>query len=143
MLLRPSARMLAAAGALALATTLSSCGFNVATNRVYIPAAGVNDREASVDVLNAVVVSGQEGSGRFVGSFSNNDTLKRATVTSIKGAGNDASVTVDGSFPIKIGPGALVNLATNGDVILTGSSVSPGDVVTLDFTFGSGESVEV
>src|SRR4051812_24707048 len=99
--LSQSARLFAAAGAVALAATLSSCGFNVATDRVYTPAAGVNDRDARVDVLNAVVVSGQEGSGTLVASFANNNPTDRATVTSIEGAGDDASVTVDGSFPIR------------------------------------------
>src|ERR1700760_4438225 len=94
MQLRMSPRVLAAAGALALATVLSSCGFDYATDRVYTPGAGVNDRDADVDVLAAVVVSAQEGSGTFIASFANNDQDNPATVTSIAGADDDTDVKV-------------------------------------------------
>ena len=83
MQLRMSARVLAAAGALALATALSSCGFDYATDRVYTPGAGPNDRDGQVDVLGAVVVSGQDGSGTLVASFANNDPDNSATVSSM------------------------------------------------------------
>ncbi len=41
-------------------------------------------------MLGAVVVSGQDGSGTFIASFSNNDQDEPATVVSIAGAGDDA-----------------------------------------------------
>ncbi len=49
MQLRMPARLLASVGALALAATLSSCGFDYATDREYTPTAGVNDRDAQVE----------------------------------------------------------------------------------------------
>ena len=74
MQLRRSARLLAAAGALLLAApVLSSCGFNYATDRPYTPAAGTNDQDGDVDVLGAVVVSAEDGSGTLIATFSNND----------------------------------------------------------------------
>ena len=67
-----------ATGALVLAVpALTSCGFDYATDRIYTQAAGVNDRDATVDVLGAVVVSAEEGSGIFVASFSNNNNEER------------------------------------------------------------------
>ena len=64
--------LVTAAAVVALAAPLSSCGFDYATDRVYTPASGANNREGEVDVLSAVVVSAAEGSGTFVASLSNN-----------------------------------------------------------------------
>jgi hypothetical protein len=142
MQLRPSARLLASVGALALAATLSSCGFNYATDRVYTPAAGTNMRDADVDVLNGIVVSAQEGSGTFVASFANNDEVNRATVASIEGTDDDAALKVKDFTPIELGPGQLVNLATDGGVPLEGE-FAPGDVVSVTVTLGDGDSVDM
>ena len=80
MQLRRSARLLTATGALVLAASaLTSCGFDYATDRVYTPGAGTNDRDGSVDVLGAVVVSAEDGSGTLVASFSNDDETAPAT----------------------------------------------------------------
>jgi hypothetical protein len=142
MQLRPSARLLAAVGAFVLATTLSSCGFGYATDRVYTPGNGVNDRDAKVDVLNAVIVSAQEGSGTFVASFANNNTTDPATVDSLAGAGDDSKLVVGDFDPIEIAPGALVNLATDGGIPVTGDFES-GNFVDVTITFGNGESVDM
>jgi hypothetical protein len=144
MQLRKSARKLAlAVGAVALAApVLTSCGFDYATDRVYTPAAGVNDRDASVDVLGAVIVSAQDDSGTFIASFSNNDQGKPATVESLSGAGDDSSLQVDQFDPIEIDPGQLVNLATDGGIPVHGSFTT-GEFVTVSITLGNGESVEM
>lgn len=142
MQLRPSARLLAAVGALLLATTLTSCGFGYATDRVYTPGNGVNDRDAKVDVLNAVIVSGQEGSGTFIASFANNDQAEDASVDSFAGAGDDASLKASDFSPIQIDPGTLVNLQQDGGVVVTGDFAA-GDFVTVSMTFSTGESVEM
>jgi len=139
----PAARLLAAGGALALATVLSSCGFNYATDRVYTPAEGVNDRSADVDVLGAVIVSGQEGSGTFIASFSNNLQDESSTVDSVAGAGDDEAVEVDDFEPIEIQPGDMVNLADNDGGIVLNGDFGPGDFVHLVITFGDGQSVEM
>ena len=142
--LRP-ARLLAVGGAFALTTVLSSCGFNYATDKIYTPAAGANDRAASVDVLGAVVVSGQEGAGTFIASFADNlaenEDLEPKTVESIAGAGDDAELEFDAFEPIEIPPGELVNLESDGIVVR--GELGPGDFVTLTIGFGNGESVEV
>lgn len=141
--LRQSVRLLAAAGALVLATpVLASCGFDYATDRVYTPGSGVNDREADVDVLSAVVVSAQTKSGTFIASFANNDAEEPATVTSIAGSGDDADLKVDSFDPIEIAPQGLVNLATDGGIEITGD-LAAGDTVSLTISFGDGSSVDM
>jgi len=141
MQLRPSARLLASAGAVLLAATLSSCGFDYATDRVYTPTAGVNDRDASVDVLNAVVVADHEGEGAFVASFANNDPHNAMTVESLAGAG-ESPVTATDFQPIEIPAGGLVNLADDGGVVVTGD-FGPGSFVTVTLGFDNGEEAEM
>ena len=136
----PAARLLAAGGALALATVLSSCGFNYATDRVYTPAEGVNDRSTDVDVLGAVIVSGQEGSGTFIATFSNNVQDKSSTVDEL--AGVDDDLEVDDFEAIEIQPGDMVNLADDGGIVVRGD-FGPGDFVRVLVTFGDGETVEM
>lgn len=140
-MLRMPARLLASAGALALAATLSSCGFDYATDREYTPTAGINDRDAQVDVLSAVVVADHEGEGAFVASFANNDQEDPITVESLAGAGESTLTATDFS-PVEVAPGQLVNLATDGGVTVTGD-FGPGSVVTVKIGFDNGENVEM
>jgi hypothetical protein len=60
-------RRLATAALLLAVPALSSCSvsFGAQTDQVYNPSAGVDDRSGSVDVLNALVVSGAAGSGTW------------------------------------------------------------------------------
>jgi hypothetical protein len=144
MQLRRSARLLTAAGALLLAApVLTSCGFDYATDRVYTPGAGVNDRDASVDVLSAVVVSAEDGSGTLVASFANNDQDSTATVEDVKGSGDSSSLRVKGFSPIEIPAGGLVNLADADKPINISGDFTTGDFVTLSFTFDDDQTVEM
>lgn len=72
MLLRNRIARGVAAGALALALPALSACSGFATDKVYTPAPGANDRSGDVDVLNAVIVATQDGHGTFLASFSNN-----------------------------------------------------------------------
>jgi hypothetical protein len=130
--LRPPARLLAVGGALALATVLSSCGFDYATDRVYTPAAGANEHGQDVDVLGAVVVSGQDGSGTFIASFASNDEadIESETVESLTGTGDTPDLTFDEFEPIEIPPGQLVNIADEGIGVF--GDFGPGGYVNLD-----------
>ena len=58
---------------LPLAAVLTSCGFDYPTDRVNTIAAGVNNRDASVDVLGARVVAWSDGRGRLIGTLVYND----------------------------------------------------------------------
>lgn len=131
-----------ALGALVLAVpTLTSCGFNYATDRDYTPATGVNNRDGSVDVLGAVIVAGQDDAGTFIASFSNNDQNATASFDSLAGgAGN--TIQAESFSPIEIPKGGLVNLATDGGVPVTGA-FKPGDFVTVTVSFAGGEKVSL
>jgi hypothetical protein len=141
--LRQSARLLAAAGILVIAAPLlASCGFDYATDRVYTPCTGVNERDEAVDVLGAVVVSAQSGSGTFIASFANNHSVEPATVTTLAGVGDDADLQVDSFEPIEIPAQGLVNLADDGGLPVQGD-VEAGLSLALKVTFGDGTSVDV
>jgi hypothetical protein len=120
---------------------LTSCGFDYATDRIYTPATGVNNREASVDVLGAVIVSAQEGSGTFVASFANNSTEESATVESLEGVDQEP-LTADGFSTVDVPAGGLVNLADEEGVPVNGEFAA-GDFVPVTIEFGNGERVEL
>ena len=137
MRLRPLAT---AAAVLAFAVPLSSCGFDYATDRDYTPASGANNREGTVDILSAVVVSAAEGSGTFVASFANNDEEDEQSVTGVSGE-EGATIEAADFEPVEIPPGGLVNLAEPpADIVLTGEFAA-GDFVPLAVDFGNGERV--
>jgi hypothetical protein len=123
-----------ATGALAL-TALTSCGFNYATDRPYTPSNGVNHQEGSVDIINAVIVSTEEGSGTFVATLSNKDNDEPATFEGLEASG-ESDIQAEEFEAVEIPPGGLVNLAEEGAVPVTGSFAA-GDFVEVSLTFGS------
>jgi hypothetical protein len=127
-------------GAIAL-LTLTSCGFNYATDRVYTPANGVNDRDGTVDVLGAVIVSSEDGSGTFIASLANNDHDNTQTFTGLEGS-EAGSLQVAKFDPIEIPAGGLVNLATEGGPQLKGD-FKAGDFVGVRVMFENGEEAEM
>ena len=124
--------------AVALATTgLSSCGFDYATDREYTPGVGTNDRDGTVDVLSAVVVSTAPGSGTFVASLSNGDETADVTLTDL-GLTDGTPVELE---PLVVTAGSLVNLAEPAaDLKLTGE-FEAGDFVEVALGFDNGERV--
>lgn len=137
----PLRRGLVAAAALLVVPALASCGFDKPTDRVYTPSVGVNERSGTVDVLHALVVSGEDGSGTFIAGLANNDTDEADRLTNL--AGDDGAVAVTGGGPVKIPAGGFVQLADEGGVPLEGEALRPGAFVTLTLTFERGESVTV
>ena len=132
---------LTAASLLLAVPMLSSCGFNYATDRPYTPAAGTNNRDGSVDVLGAVIVSAQDDSGTFIASLSNNDQQKSVDFESISGAG-DSSLKFQDFPPRTIDPGAALNLSQDGGVPVTGTFTA-GDVVAVSISLSNGERVNM
>ncbi len=151
---------LAVSALLVAAPVLSSCGFNYATNRVNTISMGVDDRAGQVDVLGTVIVSGQAGSGTFVSTLVNNDPTEPASFTELTGTDTTTGTVVaaESLEPIEIPPRGRVTLGnaaapalTEGDpslvsdpqdVVVTGDFV-PGDFVTVDLVFASGESTSL
>ena len=64
---------------------LTGCVKEFATDRVNTISSGVDNRDAFVDVLHAVIVSSEAGSGTFIASFANNDTEEPASFTTLEG----------------------------------------------------------
>lgn len=136
----------AATGVLVLTVpVLSSCGFNFATDQVYTPAVGANDRDSRVDVLNAIIVATEDGAGTLVGTLVNND---------ISGPGNDfadadhqltavGGEVEAGSFqPVTIPAGDFVKLAEDADIKVTGD-FEHGDFVEVELTFDKADPVTI
>ena len=92
--------------AIALAPLLSSCGFNNATDYENSTTVGSNNREASVDVLSAHIVSDQPGRGVFIAALANNDLADAITLTSITSEEADVAAFA----PVAVPRDALVNL---------------------------------
>ena len=122
-----------------LVPTVGACGFSQQTDQVYQPGVGVNNRDGTVDVLAAVVVSSLDKEGTFVCSLVNKDESKDDTLVSMTGDG----VNVTLKAPIKVAAGSLVNLADTGAVSVTGDNVKPGSFIRLKLTFESGQTSQV
>lgn len=125
------------------APALASCGFDKPTDRVYTPSVGVNERSGTVDVLHALIVSGEDGAGTFIAGLANNDTSAADRLTNVTGAGDDSSVTVTGGGTVEIPAGGFTQLADEGGVPLEGEALRPGAFVSLTLSFERGESVTV
>ncbi len=111
--------------AAALSLGLSSCsmrGFDEPTDQVYNPAVGVNNQDSDVDVLNAVIVSGSDGSGTLVATLVNNDQENDDTLTGIN-AGGDDQVSVTAPSKTTIEAGSLLSLVDEGGAKVTGDAV--------------------
>lgn len=128
-----------AVAVLATAASLSSCkiaGMDYATDRVYTPGAGTNDRSGVVDVLSTVVVSGAPGSGTLVASLSNNSTEEAHSLTAVSGEG----ISPAEFEPIEVPADGLVNLADPAADIHLSGDFEAGDFVRLTFEFDNGET---
>lgn len=134
-----------ATAAVALAVpVLSSCGsnFNAPTDQPYNPGVGVNDRSGTIDVLHALIVSGQGGSGTVVAALVNNDGENDDLLTSVAGAGDDASIGVEAEGDqVEIPAGELYQLADEGNISVQADQIQPGRFVELTFSFERGQSV--
>jgi hypothetical protein len=138
-------RSLAAAVIVLAVPLLSSCGvnFGAQTDQVYNPSAGVDDRSGTVDVLNALVVSGKDGSGTLIASLVNNDEIRADTLQGVAGSGSDSSLKVTPGGATTIPAGGLLNLATDGQIFLSGARVQAGNFVKVTLTFGRGKAITV
>jgi hypothetical protein len=131
-----------AVGALLLTTpALSSCGFNLATDRINTVQNGGTNRDASVDLLAVVVVSAAEGSGTLSGRIVNSseDATELSAVTAL----DDASVTTGDIASVELAPGTALAMADIGSGIRVEGDYQAGDIIDLTFEFTNGEQVEV
>jgi len=136
---RPTATLVAVL--LPLGAALTSCGFDYPTDRVNTIAAGVNNRDADVDVLGARVLAASDGHGRLIGTFVYNDidADTPASLTSVEGE----AAPVGGQLPqIEVGPNESLNLASDAaEPILLEGEFAAGDFVSLTYAFSTNEVV--
>ncbi|ROR92501.1 hypothetical protein [Nocardioides aurantiacus] len=132
-------RRLAAASLVLLLPGLGACGFGAQTNKVYQPAVGSNARGESVDVLGAVVVSEDEGSGTFVASLVNTSLDQDDELTGITGE----DVQVQLSEKVELRSDDILNLADAGAVAVEGEGIRAGAYTRLTLEFASGQQTEI
>lgn len=134
----PLRRGLAAAALVLTAPAMTACGFNVQTDQDYQPAVGVNDRTGQVDVLNAVVVSAEKGSGQFLATFVNKSTTESVRVLSIGSGDSEGSVLGQ-----TLKPESVLNLAQESAVSISGEDLAPGKFVEVTIDFSNGQQTVV
>jgi len=130
---------LGAAGLVATAT-LTACGFDYPTDRINNLTAGVDYRDGSVEILNAVVVAKQANSGTFIATFVNGDNTKSIALQSV--TGDNTAISQAQAPPFTLAPNSLRNLATDGGIPVSGT-FSLGQFVNLTFTFDDGETANI
>ena len=132
-------RLALTAGALVLAVPgVASCGFNYATDRENTVSNGTSNKDGDVDVLNAVIVSSEEGSGTFVATLSNNTPDQTISMNSLS-FGSNSTTQVAAFDPIEVKPRAAVNLADGQGIKVSGEFAS-GDFVGVTVGFDNGET---
>jgi hypothetical protein len=125
---------------LAATATLTACGFDYPTDRVSNITAGVDYRDGTVAILNAVVVSKADNSGTFVATFVNTSQTKTVSLESVSGD-NTAIGQVDApSFSIQ--PDGMVNLAAKKGIPVQGT-FTLGQFVNISFQFDDGETADL
>jgi hypothetical protein len=136
-------RSIAAAAILLAVPALSACGvsFGAQTDQVYNPSVGVDDQSGEVDVLNALIVSGTNGSGTVVATLVNKNQQHDDTLKGVAGAGQDAGMTVQLGGDTKIPAGGLLNLATQGAVTARDKRIVPGYFVEITFSFDRAQAI--
>ena len=138
---------LLAVGALALsAPALAACSTDMPTDKVYNQAVGTNERHASsIDVLNAMVVSTEAGSGTFITTLVNNDDKAtvgenpRDTLTGLTIDG--VEVDVPKGLTIEAGESLVLSNRGEGGIKVEHESITSGGYVEVTLTFQDAESV--
>jgi hypothetical protein len=136
MLISTKTSHLLGAATLALAVSaLSACSTEMDTDAIYTQSQGANNRDAQVDVLNAVIVSSADNKGTLVTSLVNNEVnavgATKDAADQLVSIGGD--VTGEVAKPVTIPAGGITVIATANEHIPT---ASPGIVVSGEFTTG-------
>jgi hypothetical protein len=138
---RSRARQLLALTLAAPLLAACSVNFGAQTDQVYTPAVGVNNRDNDVDVLNALIVAEENGSGRLIAGLSNS-TDEEVELTGVAGDGSDVQFGTDGGDGV-VPPGGFLQLADEGAALIsaTGEDVVIGAFVRLTMSFSNGDQV--
>ncbi len=136
---RPRATLRLAAVAVLVATpALASCGFDRATNKINQITAGTTERDGTVDVLNALIVSERPGSGTLIGQLANNDSEETIALETVVSGPDAVPASVQ---RLDVQPGGRRQLH-EAEVRIDGSYVA-GEVFEVMLSFDNGEEVEM
>ena len=120
---------------------LAGCASDVdwASEREYTQAAGANDRDGDVDVLNALIVSAEPGKGTVYTALVNNLSDADAQLISITAVDGAATFVLE--EPIEIPARGIAKVEDSG-VTATGD-FEAGQVVDVTFAFEGAEPVTI
>jgi hypothetical protein len=123
--------------------SFGTSNFDAQTNQVYNPAEGVNDRSSTMDVLDALIVSDEDGRGRFIAGLVNNSHSTDDALISVAGSGKDAAIKGSLATPIDVVPDGYVQLAADGvePVVLEGDPIVAGTFVEVTVSFNQADAV--
>ena len=139
----------AAAAVLLAVPALSACGvnFDAQTDQYYTPTDGENNREGTVDVLHALIVSDSPGSGRLIAGLANSAD-EEDELTGVQGLEDDESIQFSlAGGETTIPANGVLQLADDGSAVVAVSGdeeqVAAGGYVRLSFTFANGEQADL
>ncbi|WP_229054814.1 copper chaperone PCu(A)C [Aeromicrobium sp. Leaf350] len=148
-------RTLAATAVAALVLTVGACGtsFNAQTNQQYQASIGADDRAADVQVLNGLLVTGENGSATLSATLINTtDTDQRLTAVSlVSSAGIELQLVSTDTEDLVIAPGEARTLGLADDstqrlgskVYTTFGIDTIGLYYTLTLTFADAGDLEI
>ncbi|MBW9207170.1 hypothetical protein KV097_14585 [Mumia sp. zg.B17] len=144
-MLTRSRRALATAVVGGLAVLLAGCGtgFEAQTNSVYEASVGTDDRSSDVQVLNALFVKNDDGSGTLSAGLVN-QTLKADRLVEVEVStldGTPVDVTFDG--PVPVPARRLETLGTKPQVVIEGSELFAGQFLVITYTFANAGDVDM
>ena len=139
----PRPRLALSIGALVLAVPgISACGFNYATDKENTIINGTNYQDGEVDVLNALIVSSEDGSGTFIATLANNSPDEAISFESL-GFGASSTVEVASFSPVEVAPHGEVNLADGEQGIKVSGDLAAGQFISLSVGFDNGETADM
>lgn len=147
-----TSRLLGAATLALAVSSLVACSTEMDTDAIYTQSVGGNNRDAQVDVLNAVIVSTTDGKGTLVTTLVNNQANGVGATTDaadeLVSVGGDVTGAV--TKPIGIPAAGMTVIATANEHIptatpgiLVAGDFAVGDYVTVVLTFANAGPVEV
>lgn len=131
-------------GAFVTLTLLAGCaaGFDATASKPYAPSDGVQADSGDIRVLNALVVSGEDGrtgvvSATVVNRGDDSDGNDRLTgVTS-----PDATIVLAGTGDLMSGSAVTLGSGTDPTASVTDLTKAAGETMTLEFSFARTEPV--
>ncbi|HLL07530.1 MAG TPA: hypothetical protein VK393_02625 [Nocardioidaceae bacterium] len=138
-----SRRLRGAVAALGLLLA-AGCGanFDAQTNKIYQPAAGVNDQEGQVHAFNVLVVH-SEGRGTLIGALLNKAARSDALVA-VTGRSDSSDLTAEiAGSQLDLPPDQLAQIGDDGAVSISGEGLTLGASVEITLRFQNAGPVTV